>query len=133
MGGTELLGDEPGERRLVVAEHRPEPFDDRSETDRRTERGAPGHIRHTGGTAGALSASHGQDLITVDDIARAVEEFPGNGLEVTSSTSNIAMTVSTGTYAGCSATLTPRGSEVVLEDVVCDEPRTDAPAPEPVN
>ncbi|MBU6201941.1 MAG: hypothetical protein KJS90_08085 [Acidobacteria bacterium] len=79
MGGTELLGDEPGERRLVVA------------------------------------------------------EFPGNGLEVTSSASNVTVTVSTGMYAGCSATLTPRGSEVVLEDVVCGEPRTDAPASEPVN
>lgn len=72
-------------------------------------------------TAGALGASQGQELVTVDDIARAVEEFPGNGLEVASSASNITVTVSTGMYAGCSATLTPRGSEVVLEDVACGE------------
>jgi len=84
-------------------------------------------------TAGALSASQGQEIVTVDDIARAVEEFPGNGLEVTPSASNVTVRVSTGMYAGCSATLTPRGSEVVLEDVACGEPRTDAPAPGPVN
>jgi hypothetical protein len=83
--------------------------------------------------AGALSASYGQERVTVDDITSAVEEFPGNGLEVTPSAPNVTVTASTGMYAGCSATLTPRGPEVVLEDVVCGEPRTDAPAPEPAN
>jgi len=70
-------------------------------------------------TAGALSASKGQDGVTLDDIVMAVAEFPGNGLEVTPSASNVTVTASTGMYAGCSATLTPRGSEVVLEDVAC--------------
>lgn len=81
-------------------------------------------------TAEALSASKGQDGATIDDIVTAVAEFPGNGLEVTPSASNVVVTASTGMYAGCSATFVPtyEGYGVRIDDIVCDEPAADAPA-----
>lgn len=33
-------------------------------------------------TAQAESASNGQEVVTLDDVARAIDEFPGNGLDV---------------------------------------------------
>lgn len=86
-------------------------------------------------TAGALSASKGKSSVDTADIVAALAEFPGNGFEAVPAATGVDVVVNSGTHAGCSATftLTSDGYGIRIDDIVCDEPRADTPAPEPVN
>lgn len=83
--------------------------------------------------ASALSASKQKNDVDTDDIIEAFDEFPGNGFELAQSNAEVVVTVSTGMYAGCSATLTPTstGYGVSIDDVECSDTQEEAPGPNP--